>query len=237
MSNQENNQQLANLFDNLINFFSEFQFEVSFRFLNTWLHHLKNQKGKSYIVNYLTLIDNPYTIEIQEKMKSQEFKQLVELLKSIPVEKRINNRFDLYYGAQGTGKTTLALKEAAGKCIVCHSAMLPADLIEDFTFTDGKAAFQPSELYRAMVEGYPIVLDELNLLPFDSIRFLQGILDGKNKFEYKGQTIEIKDGFKIIGTMNLKINGSVYGLPEPLVDRAYEIKEFKLTGEDLLNAI
>lgn len=236
MSNQDK-QQLSNLFDNLINFFSEFQFEVSFRFLNTWLHHLKNQKGKSYIINYLTLIDSPYTVEIQEKMKSQEFKQLLEVLKNVPVEKRINTRFDLYYGAQGTGKTTLALKETNGKCIVCHSAMLPADLIEDFTFTDGKAAFQPSELCKAMMEGYPIVLDELNLLPFDSIRFLQGLLDGKESFVYKGHTINIKDGFKIIGTMNLRVNGSVYGLPEPLVDRAFNIREFKLTGQDLLLAL
>jgi midasin (ATPase involved in ribosome maturation) len=236
MSNQDK-QQLSNLFDNLINFFSEFQFEVSFRFLNTWLHHLKNQKGKSYIINYLTLIDSPYTVEIQEKMKSQEFKQLLEVLKNVPVEKIINTRFDLYYGAQGTGKTTLALKETNGKCIVCHSAMLPADLIEDFTFTDGKAAFQPSELCKAMMEGYPIVLDELNLLPFDSIRFLQGLLDGKESFVYKGHTINIKDGFKIIGTMNLRVNGSVYGLPEPLVDRAFNIREFKLTGQDLLLAL
>lgn len=236
MSNQDK-QQLSNLFDNLINFFSEFQFEVSFRFLNTWLHHLKNQKGKSYIINYLTLIDSPYTVEIQEKMKSQEFKQLLEVLKSVPVEKRINTRFDLYYGAQGTGKTTLALKETNGKCIVCHSAMLPADLIEDFTFTDGKAAFQPSELCKAMMEGYPIVLDELNLLPFDSIRFLQGLLDGKESFVYKGHTISIKEGFKIIGTMNLRVNGSIYGLPEPLVDRAFNIREFKLTGQDLLLAL
>ena len=236
MSNQDK-QQLSNLFDNLINFFSEFQFEVSFRFLNTWLHHLKTQKGKSYIINYLTLIDSPYTIEIQEKMKSQEFKQLLEFLKNVPVEKRINTRFDLYYGAQGTGKTTLALKETNGKCIVCHSAMLPADLIEDFTFTDGKAAFQPSELCKAMMEGYPIVLDELNLLPFDSIRFLQGLLDGKESFVYKGHTINIKDGFKIIGTMNLRVNGSIYGLPEPLVDRAFNIREFKLTGQDLLLAL
>jgi MoxR-like ATPase len=170
-------------------------------------------------------------------MKSQEFKQLVELLKYIPVEKIINTRFDLYYGAQGTGKTTLALKETNGKCIVCHSAMLPADLIEDFTFADGKATFQPSELCKAMMEGYPIVLDELNLLPFDSIRFLQGLLDGKESFVYKGQTIQIKEGFKIIGTMNLRVNGSVYGLPEPLVDRAFNIREFKLTGQDLLLAL
>ena len=42
---------------------------------------------------------------------------------------------------------------------------------------------------------------------------------------------------KIIGTMNLSINGMTYGLPEPLVDRCEEMKQFKLTVDDLLNAI
>jgi hypothetical protein len=37
--------------------------------------------------------------------------------------------------------------------------------------------------------------------------------------------------------MNLRVNGSVYGLPEPLVDRAFNIREFKLTGQDLLLAL
>jgi hypothetical protein len=236
MSEKEQNL-LINTFNKLISFFSEFEFELSFRFINTLLWQFKNSTGKAYILNYLSLIDSPYISEIKEKMKSVEFSDLIKTLQSVPVEKQINKRFVLYYGAQGTGKTTQALAEANNLCMICHSAMLPSDLLEDFTFNDGKATFQPSVLTKAMIEGKPIVLDELNLLPFDSIRFLQGLLDGKSSFNYKGQTINIKDGFKIIGTMNLKINGSIYGLPEPLVDRAFEIKEFKLTGKDLLNAI
>lgn len=228
---------VVDLFDKLINFFSEFEFDCSYRFINTWLNQLKEKKGKSYVINYLTLIDSPYVAEVTEKMKSQEFKAIVDQLKIIPVEKHINKRFALYYGPQGTGKTTMALKESNNNCIICHSSMLPADLIEDFTFNDGKATFQPSKLCKAMMEGYAITLDEINLLPFDSIRFLQGLLDDKAQFDYKGYTIHIKEGFKIIGTMNLKVNGSIYGLPEPIVDRAYDLKEFKLTGKDLLLAL
>ena len=41
--------------------------------------------------------------------------------------------------------------------------------------------------------------------------------------------IEIKPGFRIIGTMNLVVDEQVFGLPAPLVDRAVRIKEFKMT--------
>ena len=109
--------------------------------------------------------------------------------------------------------------------------------MEDFAFNDGKPAFNGSILKKCITEGLPIVLDEINLLPYETLRYLQGLLDGKTEFIHKNETIHIKDGFKIIGTMNLSINGMTYGLPEPLVDRCEEMKQFKLTVDDLLNAI
>lgn len=36
--------------------------------------------------------------------------------------------------------------------------------------------------------------------------------------------------------MNLVVNGVSFGLPEPLVDRCEDIKEFTLTAEMLMNA-
>ena len=127
--------------------------------------------------------------------------------------------------------------EAENNCMTCHSAMLPSDLMEDFKFVDGKAEFVPSALQIAMTEGKKIVLDEINLLPFESLRFLQTILDGKTEFIYKGKTVKIVDGFKIIGTMNLVVNGCTYGLPEPLVDRAEELRKYSLTAKNLVGAI
>lgn len=109
--------------------------------------------------------------------------------------------------------------------------------MEDVQFIDGKAHFTPSSLQKAMVEGKTITLDEINLLPFESLRFLQSILDNKTEFEYKGSIIKIAEGFKIIGTMNLIVNGTVYGLPEPLIDRAANLKEYKLTADSLMNAL
>lgn len=222
--------------ERLINFFAEFQFEPNYRFVNT-IAQLKGDEAKHYIENYFKLTDNAYASTILEKMSSKEFTEILDVLSKQNPSVKVNERFKVYYGPQGTGKTTIALKESEGRCMVCHSAMLPSDLMEDFTFNDGKAAFQPSVLALAMMKGYCITLDEINLLPFESLRFIQGLLDRKDKFLYKGIEVNIKEGFKVIGTMNLSVNGSVYSLPEPLVDRAENLVECKLTAEQLLKAV
>lgn len=217
----------------MMDFFTEFSFQPNFRFMNTFALISSKSNKRQYIKNYFELVDNGYAEAIDEKMKSQEFKSIIDDFDNIKPSKKINNRFKLYYGSQGTGKTTKAIEETNGNVMVCHSAMLPQDLMEDFKFEDGKAAFKPSALQLAMTEGKSIVLDEINLLPFESLRFLQSVLDGKQQFEYKGQTIIIKDGFKIIGTMNLIVNGATYALPEPLVDRAESLTKFNLTANQL----
>lgn len=231
---------LTNALQKMIDFFSEFDFEPNFRFVNTFAriaYCSDDISVKSYVRNYFKLTDSPYVDSIVEKMKSIEFDQIRRDFKEYKPSHAVNTRFRLYYGSAGTGKTTAAMKESAGKCMVCHSAMLPSDLMEDFKFEDGKATFKPSALQNAIVNGETIVLDEINLLPFESLRFLQSILDGKKQFLYKGHEINITDGFKIIGTMNLTVNGTTYALPEPLVDRCEYIKEYKLNAENLLGAI
>lgn len=221
-----------------IDFFSEFSFEPNFRFINTFAKKcIDKLEAINYVVNYFSLTGSQYVNAIADKCKSDEFQQIVKDFEAINITKTVNARFKLYYGSQGTGKTTKAIKEADGNVIVCHSAMLPSDLLEDFKFIDGKAHFTPSALQRAMIEGKKIVLDEINLLPFESLRFLQSILDNKTSINYKGETINIAEGFMIIGTMNLIVNGNIFGLPEPLVDRAVDIQQFKLTATDLVGAV
>lgn len=235
-----NKENLLQLINDFINFFSEFSFEPNFRFANTFCNigkHEGPQAAIEYVCNYFSLSNNPYLSSIQEKTKSYEFQQIAEQMIEADCTQEINTRFEIFYGSQGTGKTTDALKLSNGKVMVCHSAMLPSDLMEDFTFVDGKATFKPSALQRAIVNGETITLDEINLLPFESLRFLQSLTDNKPSFEYKGQTINVKQGFKIIGTMNLVVNGSVFSLPEPLVDRLCNIKKYSLTAEQLLGAI
>ena len=233
-----NTQKIKDVCYNLINFFKDFDFEPNFRFVNTLKRNSQSvENAQTYICNYFKLTDNQYKEDVQEKVKSQEFKNLISDLQNINTNSIINSRFKVYYGSQGTGKTTQALKESNNVVMVCHSAMLPSDLLEDFKFEEGKPAFKKSALWEAMENGTKITLDEINLLPFESLRFLQSILDNKTEINYKGQVIRIKDGFQIIGTMNLTVNGSVFNLPEPLVDRAAELKEYKLTAEQLAGAL
>ena len=231
---------LQSALQRLMDFFKEFEFEPNFRFVNTLAWMLTKKKkscATDYITSYFELIDSPYKNEVSAKIKSKEFKAILADMSKVAPTKTVNERFKLYYGSQGTGKTTIGQGESEGRCVVCNASMLPADLMEDFIFDDGKPSFKPSSLWECMENGKAIVLDEINLLPFDSLRFLQGILDGKKEFNYKGKTVHINSGFMVIGTMNLSVNGMVYGLPEPLVDRCMEMKKFSLDAKALMGAI
>ena len=230
---------LQSALQRLMDFFKEFEFEPNFRFVNTLSIMLARKKScaTDYIASYFELIDSPYKNEIKAKITSKEFKAILSDMAKVAPTKTVNQRFKLYYGSQGTGKTTIAQKESDGRCVVCNASMLPADLMEDFVFDSGSPTFNPSMLWKCMEEGKAIVLDEINLLPFDSLRFLQGILDGKKEFNYKGKVVHINDGFMVIGTMNLSVNGMIYGLPEPLVDRCMEMKKFSLDAKTLMGAI
>lgn len=220
----------------LIKFFSEFNYTPSFRYISTLATAKDRQE---YTANYFNLQNHSFSKEISDKVKSAEFKdidRMLSVLTSNVKVKPINSRFDLYFGEPGTGKTTVATG-ITDTCIVCSSDMLPTDLMQNFAFNDGKAEFQKSDLWKAMEEGTTIVLDEINMLPFESLRFLQGILDGKSSINFKGFHIEISDNFKVIGTMNLNVNGQCIPLPAPLVDRCALIKEYEITADKLASAL
>ena len=217
-------------------FFSEFKFSVAARFVNTLCLQPDDKAAREYISGYVSLINHPDATSIKEKLKSSEFDVVLEGLTKYPPEKPINSRLTIYFGDAGTGKTTEAMREYPEACIVpCNASILPDELLRTFDFNDdnGNPVFKPSDLRRAMEEGKPIIFDEINLLSFESLRLLQTLTDNKDRINYNGETIEIKPGFKIIGTMNLVVNDQVYSLPDPLVDRAAVIKQFNLSDENL----
>lgn len=121
----------------------------------------------------------------------------------------------------------------------CLSSLLDSDLLRAFDFNDenGQPVYRPTALREAMEQGKPIVLDEINLLSFDCLRLLQEITDNKDSIYFPciKDTIQIKPGFRIIGTMNLVVAGSVYSIPDPLVDRASRIRHITVTTKTLAN--
>lgn len=217
-------------------FFSEFKFNPATRFVNTFARQPNIAAAREYLACYVKLINNSDSADIIEKSKSVEFSTVTTALLAYPPEKKINNRLDIYFGDAGTGKTTQAIAEYPEASIVpCNSSMLPDELMRVFDFNDenGNPVFKPSSLRLAMEAGKPVIFDEINLLSFECLRLLQTLTDGKAVVHYNNEAITIKDGFKVIGTMNLTVNDQVYNLPEPLVDRAEMLKEFKLSAKDL----
>lgn len=222
--------------NSLQRFFSDFKFQPAARFVNTAARCSTVYDVKRYVDGYVRLINNCDANDIIEKMKSPEFEAVASDLIKYPPQKQINNRLDIYFGDAGTGKTTKAIEQyPEAQVVPCNASMLPDDLMRTFDFNDdnGNPVFKPSTLRLAMENGLPIIFDEINLLSFDCLRLLQTLTDGKSTINYNGDTITVKDGFKIIGTMNLTVNDQVYNLPEPLVDRAASITEFKLSPEEL----
>lgn len=225
----------------IMNFFSEFDYEPSNRFLDNLLYLSKINyiDCKNYIKSYFELSDSPFVNEIKEKVNSYEFNEILDLLSKINSNMpQVNKRFELYYGPAGMGKTYKAIHDYPNAPkIICRSDMSGEDLFQSFEFIDGKPHYKNSELLNSAIKGEPIILDEISLLPTECLTTLQGLLDNSTKFSFKGQEYEIKDGFKIIGTMNLIVNGQVRLLPEPLVDRASNIIEYKIPIEERLKNI
>lgn len=226
----------VNAVDRLQKFFSEFKFQPAARFVNTLARSQDVDAAREYVNGYVRLINNSDANDIIEKMRSPEFESVAQDIMQYPPDKQINQRLDIYFGDAGTGKTTKAVDQyPEAQVVPCNASMLPDELMRTFDFNDadGNPVFKPSSLRLAMEAGNPIIFDEINLLSFDCLRLLQTLTDSKSSINYNGDTINIKPGFKIIGTMNLTVNDQVYNLPEPLVDRAATITEFKLTNSQL----
>lgn len=233
--------QQKELIDNaekLVNFLSEFNFKPEGRTLNTFILKCDSyENAKNFLYSYFNLTDNPFTEDLKFKMESPEFKEIVTTFSNLPKpSKKINSRLTIYYGEAGTGKTYKAMQDNPNASILLgNKSTEPEDLFKRFELKNGKAEFAESDLVEAMQNGTTIIIDEINLYRFDVLQTLQTITDGKEFFTFNGKLIHIKNGFHIIGTMNLKVDDITMPLPQPLVDRAENLQEFKVTTETLLS--
>ena len=223
-------------------FFSEFQFVPQPRFMNSLFRQKSLKDIRGYVMGYFELTNNSFAADVAEKVKSREFEDLAADTKSVVTEKQINTRLEIYYGVAGSGKTTLArVNNPDSEVVLVHQGMTPDELFRGFDIEEEKdetgrvtgshPVFRGCPLRTAMEEGKVVILDEINLLSTDCLRALQAVTDGKPKVTIGTEEIEIKDGFKVVGTMNLNIGDQVFGLPDPLVDRAEVIKKFELDAD------
>jgi AAA domain (dynein-related subfamily) len=209
--------------EELQNTMLQFDTAVTPRMVSTMLHH---SNPESYLYGYLKLTGRECD-DFMKKTQSQEWRRMMNKLKSAN-PKRINKRLAIYFGPPGGGKTTAALREA-GKKIGMHKNMTAKELMFDFTFKDGEAQFSKSVFAQAMENGEAIVCDEMNLASNTLLQFMQSVLDNSKSIFMDGQELVIKEGFKVIGTMNDVVSGVDRILPEPIIDRALDIRYFELT--------
>ena len=232
-NNEVNLEALEACFAKLIDWFADFGVEISYRFVDTLL---RTKNKKQYVLNYFKLSDHPAYNDIAAKITNSEFNQLMKNLNFVPTKPIVNTRLKIYFGPAGTGKTYKAQSEA-DYTILCSSDMSCKDMLQIFDFDDGKATFNKTDLWVAIEEGKTVLLDEINLLNHDTLQFLQGLTDGKPTIDFLGHKIKVHPDFKVIGTMNLIVNGMKFPLPEPLVDRCFEIDEYTLTAKDLIRTL
>ena len=213
----------------IITFCKDFEYKPDPRLLNSLKHEKDPQQ---FMLNSMELIgmDSDLLMKAKEKFRSPEWKNLLNQLKELKTtHERINKRLEIFYGQAGTGKTTKAIMEnPTAKVIIASAAQDPDEMFTHFNPETRK--WELTELTKAMEgdgeHGESVVINELNFYPQECHKRLQGVLDETKEFIDHGILIHIRDGFKIVATMNLVTNQGEITLPDPLVSRASRIENF-----------
>lgn len=239
--------QMTSTYKDFLKFFSETSFKPSIRMIDT-LSRLNLKSGQNYIGWFMELINHPDREVIAPKLKSDEWKnihsQMLDIYKKVGKSiDPINTRLEIVYGPNGTGKTFDVIKQYQEKypdigVMACSSSMSSAeDLLQVFDFEEGgKPVFKDSPLTEAIKKDQPVILEEARLMQQSAMAFLQSLLDCKEYVDTCRGRLYIGPNFKVIMTMNLEVNGVVYELPEPIVDRAQVINKKEMDA-DLAAAI
>ena len=240
-------EQMTSTYKDFLKFFSETSFKPSIRMIDT-LSRLNLKSGQNYIKWFMELINHPDREVIVPKLKSDEWKnihtQMLDIYKKVGESiDPINTRLEIVYGPNGTGKTYDVIKEYQEKypdigVMACSSSMSSAeDLLQVFDFDEGgKPVFKDSPLTEAIKKDQPVILEEARLMQQSAMAFLQSLLDCKDYVDTCRGRLYIGPNFKVIMTMNLEVNGVVYEVPEPIVDRAQVINKKEMDA-DLAAAI
>lgn len=247
---KEQLEKLVNICERAENLFKEIDYQYqgtpiyNDRVENSFYNSKTMQDAKSVFYDYALVIGAPVEIleQIEGKTDSLEFGEIWNDLQKLKKENpssiphKINKRLVVYFGAGGTGKTTRATMENPNSRVIVASATQdPSILFGEFDMTT--KTFKPSAIAEAMQNGEPIIIDEFMLYSDEVLERFQAITDEKSKIfdNFLKQDINIKDGFKIIATMNL-----LRPLPSALATRATFLnfdKEFKATTKARLTRL
>lgn len=122
----------------------------------------------------------------------------------------------LFWGVTQTGKTTTLRKLLGGEEVTFHSGMPLDDVIGGWTLRNGTTVWSDGPAIRAMRNGTPLIINELNDIPMEVKTFLYVILDKEPVATLpSGEVVRPAPGYCVVGTMNP--NPSV--LPEPVFER------------------
>lgn len=219
------------LYNKIVTFSKDFAFKPNPRFMDTLIDV---EDIDNFFIDTMNLTGYPEDLlsKARDKFESTEWKEIkTELSNIVRKHEKINKRLAIYYGSAGTGKTTTALKEYPSAVKIVGSASQDPDDV--FTrFDPASKDYVLTEIGNAMVNGLPIIIDEGNLYNQVVWQRLQGCLDNSEKVSDRNRELTIKNGFKVIVTMNLETNLGKTPLPSPVVSRAMEIRNYDLSRFD-----
>lgn len=227
-------------------FFLEFKpYTCGIRLFNTAIRKMQNCRIKNPIDRYrdalryikeslkIQNIDDMIKESISLKIESPEFKEILESI-ALFRQKPMNKHLVILYGAPGTGKTTYAVKKSGENNVTnCTKELTGADLARVFGFDQGNPTFNDSLFKTAIENGQNWVFDEFGNSSYDLQSGLKGLTDNKVSTTLYDRKIDLSHKYIVYLTMNLVDGDTVNTLPEALVDRAMEVREWKSTPAHL----
>ena len=112
-------------------------------------------------------------------------------------------RLFILLGETGVGKTWITEKRYPDMVTyACNSSLDPYSLCYSLENINGVLTPRETPFLQMLKTGGKVKLDEINLLPHDSLMFIQGITDEKENVVVGSETIKISPEFKILATMN-----------------------------------
>ena len=148
---------------------------------------------------------------------------------SIPVLTKAHESglFALIIGPKGTGKTSLVRKFAKDMGAHLESVNFSlrtreSHLVGTKTLNDGTVSFDEGLLIRSMRQGSMLYLDEINSAEADVLLRLDEALDDRRQIVLKestGETIQAKDDWFVIATINPLTHSGTKELPPQLLSR------------------